>query len=217
MKSLLQLDFIRFFVYYEKRLDTANGVCMKKAFTLAELLIVLSVLGILAAITIPTVMNAVPDNNNVRFKKAYYVFEKAVQTLSNDTNLYPEDTVFSSTDMAYFCNNMANVVNTLTLDDGEIANCASSTETLQTAAALNDSVSGGTCADAGSVTPAFITTDGVYWWGLRSTFNPDKTYYTVVCIDVDGEGGEVGIPVGLRYDGRIRLSDRASQYLRGEE
>lgn len=201
---------------------------MKKAFTLAELLVVLAVLGVIAAIVTPVVFDAMPNENMIRFKKAYYTFEKAVQTLANDTNLYPEVTVFTNSNQDYFCNNLANLLNTASLGGNNPSNCSGSTATMQTASALNDGspadptpenpnpeATGGTCGDANSATPAFITSDGVWWWGLRSTFNPDKSYYTVVCIDVDGKGGETAIPVGLRYDGKIRLSNRASNYLRG--
>lgn len=44
----------------------------KKAFSLAEILIVLAIIGIVAAMTIPTLINKIQDQENkVRFKKAY--------------------------------------------------------------------------------------------------------------------------------------------------
>lgn len=62
---------------------------LKKGFTLAETMITLGILGVLAAILIPSVMKLSPDNNKVMFKKAYYTLERAVTyMINNDTN-YP--------------------------------------------------------------------------------------------------------------------------------
>ena len=56
-----------------------------KAFTLAEVLITLGIIGIVAAITIPTLMN---NTQNYQFKQAwkkeYSVVSQAVQMLKND-------------------------------------------------------------------------------------------------------------------------------------
>ena len=41
----------------------------KKGFTLAELMIVLAVLAVIAAVLMPTVFNSMPDENKLKFKK----------------------------------------------------------------------------------------------------------------------------------------------------
>ena len=43
---------------------------MKKAFTLAEVMIVLTVIGILTAILMPIAFHSTPDQNVMKFKKA---------------------------------------------------------------------------------------------------------------------------------------------------
>ena len=43
-----------------------------KGFTLAELMIVLAVLAVIAAVLMPTVFNSMPDENRPKFKKGYY-------------------------------------------------------------------------------------------------------------------------------------------------
>ena len=61
-----------------------------KAFTLAETLIVILVIGVIAAITIPTV-GMKTDRNKGIFKKTYSVIERNVAELVNDENLYMND------------------------------------------------------------------------------------------------------------------------------
>lgn len=60
----------------------------KKAFTMAEVLMVLAVLGIIAAILIPAIATLKPDQNRVMFKKAYYLTERLIAEIINDEELY---------------------------------------------------------------------------------------------------------------------------------
>lgn len=61
----------------------------RRAFTLAETLITIGILGVVAAIVVPTLMHAMPSNNRVMFKKAYATLEQVISSLSNDTANYP--------------------------------------------------------------------------------------------------------------------------------
>lgn len=65
----------------------------KKAFTMAEVLMVLAVLGIIAAILIPAIATLKPDQNRVMFKKAYYLTERLIAEIVNDEQLYPSSNV----------------------------------------------------------------------------------------------------------------------------
>lgn len=62
----------------------------KKAFTLAEVMITLCILGVLAAVLMPVIKDLYPDKNMVMFRKSYYLIEKVVYELVNDDSLYPE-------------------------------------------------------------------------------------------------------------------------------
>ena len=42
-----------------------------KAFTLAEVMVVLTVIGILTAILLPSALHSTPDKNVMKFKKSY--------------------------------------------------------------------------------------------------------------------------------------------------
>lgn len=60
-----------------------------KAFTLAETLIVLSIIGILATVSLGVWSKMIPDKEKIMFKKAYQTVEKTAGELVNDENLYP--------------------------------------------------------------------------------------------------------------------------------
>ena len=56
-----------------------NGVCMKKAFTLAEVLITLGIIGVVAAMTMPTLIaNHRKSAASAKLKKFYSVMSQAV-------------------------------------------------------------------------------------------------------------------------------------------
>lgn len=72
---------------------------MKKisAFTLAETMISLVVLGIIMALVLPTIMSSMPNKNKMMVKKAYYTTENIISELINDNNLYPDNSIFCNT------------------------------------------------------------------------------------------------------------------------
>lgn len=68
-----------------------------KAFTLAEVMIAMTVLGVLIAMVLPVIMDSMPNQNKMMVKKAFYVTENTVQDLINDSNLYPDNSSFCNT------------------------------------------------------------------------------------------------------------------------
>ncbi len=61
----------------------------KKAFTMAEMLIVLVILAILAVFILSAITGASPDRIKTMFKKSYSVAERTIGELVNDESLYP--------------------------------------------------------------------------------------------------------------------------------
>ena len=93
-----------------------------KAFTLAEVMIVLSVIGILTAILLPVTKNAMPNKNIVKFKKAHNALYSAIHELvisdkyyfEGDLGIKSDGSLIDGThanDYKYFCNSMADVIN----------------------------------------------------------------------------------------------------------
>lgn len=60
----------------------------KKAFTMAEVMVVLAVIGVLVAILTPTIVKLSPNQNKIMFKKAYYITERVINELINDETYY---------------------------------------------------------------------------------------------------------------------------------
>lgn len=95
----------------------------KKAFTLAELMLVFTVIGILTAILVPGLFLASPDQDVLKAKKAYNTVTRAVQTLMNsdpyvETGSLNASHYITGTDSddivqrnAFFCTNLANAIN----------------------------------------------------------------------------------------------------------
>ena len=61
---------------------------MKKAFTLAEVMIVLVVIGILVAILLPTAQNLTPDEALMKFQKNNANLANAIRNLTNSEEYF---------------------------------------------------------------------------------------------------------------------------------
>lgn len=84
----------------------------KQAFTLAEVMIVMVTLGLLAAILIPVITKTKPDKTKIMFKKAYYVTERVVSELVNDETLYND----SDADNPHFVDQGGVIIDGVDLD-----------------------------------------------------------------------------------------------------
>ena len=105
----------------------------KKAFTLAEIMIVLAVIGVLTAILLPTARQITPDENVIKFKKAHNTLYSVIRELVTSDKYYLDGDLsikfdgtrilggFSpyggnyTTDenlIKYFCTSIADVVST---------------------------------------------------------------------------------------------------------
>lgn len=63
---------------------------MKKSFTLAEVLIVLTIVGIIATLTSAITISSIPDKSVIIFKKTYVAFNKAIFEVANNPFYYPD-------------------------------------------------------------------------------------------------------------------------------
>jgi len=79
--SVMKLNFLNNFL---SRVLNKDGA--KKGFTLAELMIVLAVLAVIAAVLMPSVFNSMPDENKLKFKKGYYTLKRTIDQMVNSDN-----------------------------------------------------------------------------------------------------------------------------------
>lgn len=61
-----------------------------KGMTLTEVLIALGVVGVLAAISIPQINKVKPNQEMIKFKKAFSITQRIVSELVHDDDLYPD-------------------------------------------------------------------------------------------------------------------------------
>lgn len=96
----------------------------KGAFTLAEIMIVFTVIGVLTAILVPALFTSSPDQEKLRAKKAFNTLTRAVESLTNsgpyDTNggMLTSTTFATTADdrESFFCNNLAEILNVKKVD-----------------------------------------------------------------------------------------------------
>ena len=74
------------------------GYKKNRAFSTNEVMIALTIVGIIAAILIPVIINSKPSNNKIMFRKAYSTLERAVQEMIDDETHYPESAVITLDD-----------------------------------------------------------------------------------------------------------------------
>lgn len=61
----------------------------KSGFTLAELLITLGIIGVIVAILVPAVNNAMPDENKTMYLKTYDTLSDTIKNLASNSQIYP--------------------------------------------------------------------------------------------------------------------------------
>ena len=62
---------------------------MKKAFTLAEILITLTIIGVVAALIVPAISNLRPNKNKTAYLQVYDTISQTVKSLASNSRLYP--------------------------------------------------------------------------------------------------------------------------------
>lgn len=169
------------------------------AFTLAETMITLTIIGVIAAMTIPVIMKTTPNNNAIMFKKAYATLEKTIYNMINDEANYPSSMTGND-------NNSKTVLaglnyEAVTTNGTRNKFCYLFFDQLNT-------VSGGstTCQLTSATYPLLngpmITSDGITWWiytptadtttfsatySTSDSFPRDSTLYnTYIIIDING-------------------------------
>ena len=103
---------------------------MKKGFTLAEIMIVLAVIGVLTAILLPVAINSTPNENIMKFKKGHNALLTAIRELINSDKYYLDGDLGTRAngqlidgshdgDYAYFCRTLSDVISTKEINCSE--------------------------------------------------------------------------------------------------
>ena len=168
---------------------------MKKkfGFTLAELLMTLSTIAIIAAVAIPTLLNnARPNEEQIKLKKAYMNLSMNVKALIQDEDEYPNGAKVGFADTSFPASkyndsnwNLANYENAESTDKARKF-CRLMAERMN--AADDSGCVPQVLAEGEEARPSFTTPDGVAWYMPITTFSGNDAQE--ITIDVDGTRGD---------------------------
>lgn len=212
-------------------------------FTIAEITIVLTLVGIIATILIPSVKNAMPDKNLAKFKKSHIALHNGIKELVTSDNYYLNGDlgVMRNGELVksneYFLRSLADVLQTKTIvyadnpdgaytciNDPETARatfdtiCDNIQTNLDSVELYNDSIIYLTNHKHFGATDA---TKNRLYHSPASNQAPDCSdkngfdgAYYIVCIDIDEVGQEqASFGYAIRADGKIVNGARAEEWL----
>lgn len=203
---------------------------IKKGFTLSEVMVTLTLVGVLAALLIPGIMDRRTSPSKVMFRKAYFVLEKAVSEASNNLMAYPANVVAStdvpSEQVEQGFNNTTITPATMNVPSDANKFCYVFTQKLN--------IIGKSECKTLTGNNTFTTTDGIFWT-IYTPGTPfprsSNGYATLITIDVNGPDRDpncatiaISNPtvnacsptsitpdtyqIGVRYDGRLNIDAR---------
>ena len=185
----------------------------KKGYTLAEALVTLGIIGIIAALVVPAANKARPNENKIKFLQTYDAIETQIKNFTQNSRYFPTCQDFN---------------------DGNGVRCFPDYPLFNTSAGVDDILRGimnnsdtsndKLCyllADAMSTTtpmddrcPEFVAPNGVTV-NVSSTFEANSCIFEIRFQVVDGDGDAINPTNFLIYvtaDGNIYPGDRATAY-----
>ncbi len=164
-------------------------------YTLAEVLVIIGVLGVIAAISLPTLVKHIPSKEEELHKKATYQIEQAVAQMYDDTSMYfrkPgfENQAFRNTDKVIF-GGQEYGGQTGEVDEDNKRN----TKFCKLFITKFNSAGPNNCNGADAATLTFRTMDGIEWYIPRTNFNNvgvASANGSAAMIKIDVNGSESG-------------------------
>ena len=165
---------------------------LRKGFTLAETLVSMGILALVAAIALPSLMHTKPNQEMIMLKKVYYMTGRLVNELINDDDFYPDDTEEASSGFSNinpdppakyhgkkyegttkFCGLFAARMNLKDTED----RCKNASISAETTFVAHQAPGPG----------HFTTADEVVWVLPIGSFNGDNNGKSAITVDVNGD------------------------------
>lgn len=153
----------------------------KQGFTLGEMAITIAIVGFLAATFLPMIKNAVPNQEQMMFKKAYYLAERSVAELINDEDYYPE--IEDVINQKQYFGNTVKIVSQGREYSGDTKFCELFAMRINKASEVNCTTK--TFTDGSNPVGTVTTSDGVVWILPISNFSSETTAEKIY-MDVNG-------------------------------
>ncbi len=170
----------------------------RRGFTLAELLIVLGVTGILAAIILPAINGLMPDKTKIMYLKVYDELSRSIGMLASDTSLYPACINFGSETIG--CSEHPLINTSKPVNKKFSSSNYEGDKKLCSLLAFTMNTDSNTCSDSvydfteGSFDndfnskKSFTTANGMEWWvvpQINTAASGTASYQTDIYVDVD--------------------------------
>lgn len=173
-----------------------NRFKTRAAYTLAEIMIVIGIIGVIASLTLPVLYRIIPSKNEAKKNKMNYVIEQVVTQIYSDDAMYPKhadsfDEGFQNTEKVTI--NGVEYGGTEGTDDAKQKFCKLFMKKFNTtggagctAEASPDKLQAGTV-----LKPTFSTVDNVYWYvpilSIAGETTPFYNGYEKLVIDTNGD------------------------------
>ncbi len=181
---------------------------MKKAFTLAEVLITLGIIGVIAALIVPAISNVKPDKNKTAYLQVYDTISSTVNSLAHNSKIYPTCKDLNEVDNVN-CDQNPLFNTNLPLEPRYRNNRYSGDKKLCSLMATSLGISDGDidagCTDTvyafnaanytnGFANPSFVTKNGMRWRispaVASSSDGTFGTYQTDIYVDIDATNND---------------------------
>lgn len=154
----------------------------KNGFTLAEMLITLGIVAFLAMVLLPILKQLKPNEEMLKFRKAYYLTERIVSELVNDDAFYPET---DDPDQKPYLGNTESVTYKGDTYSGDTKFCELFASKINKSSAVD--CSSHSFSDRQSPTSyTFKTADGMVWILPITSFSSEEDSATIQ-VDVNGD------------------------------
>lgn len=159
-----------------------------KGFSLAEVLIAIGLLAVIAAIVTPCLEGFKPNKTKAMFNKTYQIAERTIYELVNDPTLYPDNGLEGFDNVGKIKYNgteysgVTKFANLFALKMNTLSDFVASYDTSINGFWTNNE-------ELGSAQVSFVTTDGVIWALPSTNFTAGdsaKLAYKKILIDVNG-------------------------------
>ncbi len=160
----------------------------KRGFTLAELLIVLGVTGVIAAVILPAINGLMPDKTKINYLKVYDELGKNIKSLTADSTIFP--IMLKNGDEDIDVSNIPLLNNTKPLkspfNEEKYSGDQKLCNLIAFSMGVNDSCKDTSYPDKSS----FTTSNGMDWWISQTkrdinTSESKASYQTDIYVDVD--------------------------------
>ena len=158
-----------------------------RGFTLAELLIVLGITGIVAAVILPAINGLMPDKTKINYLKVYDELNNSIKALTADSTIFPVILKNGGQDIDVSKIPLLNDTKPLKSpfkDDSKYSGDKKLCNLLAFSMGVNES-----CKDTSyPSTPSFTTPNGMEWWisqTKREITENKASYQTDIYVDVD--------------------------------